>query len=69
MPGVGFIATIEDALAGSANLYNYRYAWINGRINLVYGFLTNQATAVSSRVTAQANLTNQLFMLEAVQNG
>ena len=65
----GIIATVENILSGAENLYNTRYAWINGRINLQSGFLAQQVLSVNNRLTAQSNLVNQLLMLLAVQSG
>lgn len=65
----GPIATIENALSGTEKLYDKRYAWINGRLNVQTGFLASEALAVTNRIAAQANIVQQLLMLLAVQGG
>ena len=66
---IGPIATIEDALSGTEKLYDKRYAWIDGRLNVQTGFLAAEALAITNRITAQANIVNQLLKLLAVQGG
>ena len=68
-PSLGPIATIHNALAGTEKLYDKRYAWINGRLNLLNGFLASEALAITNRIAAQANIVQQLLMLLAVQGG
>lgn len=63
----GPTAKIENILSASEKLYDKRYVWIDARINLETGILTRKAQAVTNRISAQANLINQLTKLLSVQ--
>jgi hypothetical protein len=68
-PGTGYTATLSSILGGSEHLYDQRYTWIDGRIDLKTGILVKKQRAIDSRVQAQADVVNQLFKLLAVQGG
>lgn len=61
------IAKITSTLAMSDRLYDYRYTWIDTRINLETGVLVKQQRAVSNRLKAQQDILNSMLKLLAVQ--
>jgi hypothetical protein len=67
-PSTGPIALIENALTGTDKLYDARYTWIDARIDLATGLLILESQAVASRISAQADILNQLIKLLAVQS-
>jgi hypothetical protein len=63
----GPVGIIQAALNTTDQLYAYRYAWINARINLQSGYLVQLNQAVANRITTQANILNSLMQLLTVQ--
>jgi len=61
------ISKITAVLATSDRLYDYRYTWINSRINLETGILVKQKRAVENRIKAQQDTLNAMLKLLAVQ--
>jgi hypothetical protein len=61
------ITKITSTLAMSDRLYDYRYTWIDTRINLETGVLVKQQSAVSNRLKAQQDILNSMLKLLAVQ--
>ena len=63
----GPVSIIETALNTTDQLYAYRYAWINARINLASGYLVLLNSAVTTRIATQASILNSLIQLLTVQ--
>jgi hypothetical protein len=63
----GPVSIIETALNTTDQLYAYRYAWINARINLQSGYLVLLNLAIASRTATQVSIFNSLIQLLTVQ--
>jgi len=63
----GPVGIIQAALNTTDQLYAYRYAWINARINLQSGYLVQLNQAVTNRIATQASIINSLIQLLTVQ--
>ncbi len=61
------ITKITTTLATSDKLYDYRYTWIDARINLETGIIVKQQRAVANRIKAQQDILNAMLKLLAVQ--
>jgi hypothetical protein len=61
------ISKVTTTLAMSDRLYDYRYTWIDTRINLETGILVKQQRAIANRIKAQQDILNSMLKLLAVQ--
>lgn len=62
----GYITTVQSALTSGDRLYDKRYTWIDARINLQKGILTQISQSIAQRIQAQQDTVNQLIKLLAV---
>jgi hypothetical protein len=58
---------ITGVLASVDRLYDYRYTWIDTRINLETGVIVKEQRAITNRIKAQQDILNSMLKLLAVQ--
>lgn len=63
----GYITEVSSALTSGDRLYDKRYTWIDARINLQNGILTQIQQSVAKRIQAQQDTVNALIKLLALQ--
>jgi hypothetical protein len=61
------ITKITATLATIDRLYDYRYTWIDTRINLETGIIVKKQRAIVNRIKAQQDILNSMLKLLAVQ--